>query len=101
MACAYMHTGDRNCLRFLNSGLLTKANKNRNFPNRHLSQLLQLVDWLEHLGMERFFEKEIKQTVVKAFRCWKGNAAGTGSQKHLESFEDAALLFQILRRHGY
>ncbi|EFJ33586.1 hypothetical protein SELMODRAFT_82917, partial [Selaginella moellendorffii] len=60
-----------------------------------------LVDWLEHLGIERFFRKGIEQTLIQAFRCWKGNAAGTGRQKHLESFEDAALLFRILRRHGY
>ncbi|XP_024525512.1 bifunctional isopimaradiene synthase, chloroplastic [Selaginella moellendorffii] len=101
-ACAYMHTGDKKCLRFLNGvleGPLTKPNKNRHF--RGLSQLLRLAEWLEHLGIERFFEKEIEQTLIQAFRCWRGNAAGSGSQKHLESFKDSALLFRILRRHGY
>ncbi|XP_024525392.1 bifunctional isopimaradiene synthase, chloroplastic isoform X1 [Selaginella moellendorffii] len=96
-ACAYMHTGDRKCLRFLNGlleGPLTK-------PNKNLSQLLRLVDWLEHLGIERFFEKDIEQTLIQAFRFWRGNAAGSGSQQHLKSFEDSALLFRILRRHGY
>ncbi|EFJ33585.1 hypothetical protein SELMODRAFT_406216 [Selaginella moellendorffii] len=68
-ACAYMHTGDKKCLRFLNGvleGPLTKPNKNRHF--RGLSQLLRLAEWLEHLGIERFFEKEIEQTLIQAFR---------------------------------
>nr|ADH29869.1 e-beta farnesene synthase [Pinus sylvestris] len=94
-ACVFMHTGDMKCLQFLNS-VLTKFGISVPFlyPVDLLEGLL-MVDNIVRLGIDRHFEKEIKEILDCVYRHWNE------SLNPVADLEITALGFRLLRLHRY
>eukprot|EP00253_Pinus_taeda_P017606 PITA_17606 len=101
-ACVFMHTGDMKCLEFLNS-VLTKFGSSSVpclYPVDLMERLL-IVDNVERLGIDRHFEKEIKEALDYVYRHWNDRGIGWGSLNPIADLETTALGFRLLRLHRY
>lgn len=56
-------------------------------------QRLELVDWIQRLGLANYFQKEINDALVST-----KNSNNFGTQDNLHG---SALCFRLLRQHGY
>jgi len=100
-ACVFMHTGDMKCLEFLNN-VLTKFGSSVPclYPVDLLERLL-IVDNVERLGIDRHFEKEIKEALDYVYRHWNDRGIGWGRLSPIADLETTALGFRLLRLHRY
>eukprot|EP01018_Ginkgo_biloba_P004093 Gb_39995 [translate_table: standard] len=100
-AYVFMHTGDENCLSFLNN-LVAKFGSYVPclYPVDLLERLLA-VDTVERLGIDRHFELEIKQALDYVHRYWNERGIGCGKDNSLPDLEITALGFRLLRLHRY
>ncbi|KAI9083037.1 hypothetical protein K1719_034941 [Acacia pycnantha] len=66
------------------------------------SQKLNLIDWVQRLGVSYQFEREIEEALAKIHNIYTNN-----DNNHITQDEDdnnlhsVALLFRLLRQHGY
>nr|ADX42737.1 (E)-beta-farnesene synthase 1 [Pseudotsuga menziesii] len=100
-ACVFMHTGDIKCLEFLNNVL---ANFGTFVPCLYPVDLLErllIVDNLVQLGIDRHFEKEIKEALDYVHRHWNERGIGWGRLNPIADLEITALGFRLLRLHRY
>eukprot|EP00253_Pinus_taeda_P021517 PITA_21517 len=100
-ACVFMHTGDVKCLEFL-SNVVSKFGDfvPCMYPVDLLERLL-IVDNIERLGIDRLFEKEIKEALDYVYRHWNERGIGWGRQNPIADLETTALGFLLLRLHRY
>eukprot|EP00253_Pinus_taeda_P017099 PITA_17099 len=100
-ACVFMHTGNVRCLEFL-SNVVSKFGGfvPCMYPVDLLERLLN-VDNIERLGIDRLFEKEIKEALDYVYRHWNERGIGWGRQNPIADLETTALGFLLLRLHRY
>nr|UXG91345.1 (+)-kaurene synthase [Callicarpa americana] len=95
-AAALIHCQDNKCLEYLHSVL--KIFKTW-VPTIHPADIytrLCMVDTLEGLGVDRYFQSEIDSILLETYRLWQ--------QKEEEIFKDitcCAMAFRLLRMKGY
>nr|QWV53995.1 kaurene synthase-like 4 [Chamaecyparis formosensis] len=100
-ACVYLHTGDKKCLQFLTT-LLSKFKDHA--PCVHpvdICERLRAVDNVERLGIDRYFQMEIKQTLDYVFRHWDKRGVGFGRESVVPDIDCTATGLRLLRLHGY
>ncbi|XP_057872501.2 bifunctional isopimaradiene synthase, chloroplastic isoform X2 [Cryptomeria japonica] len=100
-ACVFMHTGDKNCLRYLRN-LVTKFGDH--VPCMYpvdIEERLRAVDSVECLGLERHFETEIKQAMDYVFQYWGERGVGFGRESLVRDIDVTATGFRLLRIFGY
>ncbi|GLJ36179.1 hypothetical protein SUGI_0725950 [Cryptomeria japonica] len=100
-ACVFMHTGDKNCLRYLRN-LVTKFGNH--VPCMYpvdIEERLRAVDSIECLGLERHFETEIKQAMDYVFQYWGERGVGFGRESLVQDIDLTATGFRLLRTFGY
>ncbi|KAE9593484.1 putative alpha-farnesene synthase [Lupinus albus] len=61
-------------------------------------QKLELVDWIQKLGVANYFEKEVREFLESTNLSFKNNKNPISAE---ESLHVAALSFRLLRQHGY
>ncbi|GLJ31907.1 hypothetical protein SUGI_0642240 [Cryptomeria japonica] len=67
-------------------------------PNSSLLQRLSMVDSVERLGIDRHFQKEIKEALDHVYRHWNEQSFSSGKDADLNT---TALALRILRLHRY
>nr|AOG18234.1 diterpene synthase [Taiwania cryptomerioides] len=100
-ACAFLHTGDKKCLEFLTS-LLSKFKDHA--PCMYpvdICERLRAVDNVERLGIDRYFQTEIKQALDYVFRYWEERGIGFGRESVVPDIDCTATGLRLLRLHGY
>nr|WJJ50355.1 diterpene synthase 1 [Cephalotaxus harringtonia] len=100
-ACVLMHTGDNKCLEFLTT-LFSKFGDHA--PCMYpvdICERLRTVDSVEHLGIDRHFQKEIKQALDYVFRYWDERGIGLGRESLVPDINITATGLRLLRLHGY
>ncbi|XP_057873494.2 bifunctional levopimaradiene synthase, chloroplastic isoform X2 [Cryptomeria japonica] len=100
-ACVFMHTGDKKCLQFL-TDLVTKFEDH--VPCMYpvdIAERLRAVDSVECLGLERHFQKEIKQALDYVFQYWGERGVGFGRESMVPDIDVTATGFRLLRMFGY
>ncbi|GLJ33854.1 hypothetical protein SUGI_0680450 [Cryptomeria japonica] len=100
-ACVFMHTGDKKCLEFINSVVITCGDYVPCFYPSDLHDRLVAIETIEHLGIGRYFTKEIKNALDYVYRFWNIGGIGRGRNDTLANVNDTAMGFGILRLHGY
>jgi len=100
-ACVFMHTGDVKCLGFLNNVVAKFGNFVPCLYPVDLLERLLIVDNIERLGIDRHFEKEIKEALDYVYRHWNERGIGWGRQNRIADLETTALGFFLLRLHRY
>jgi len=100
-ACVFMHTGDVKCLGFLNNVVAKFGNFVPSLYHVDLLEHLLIVDNIERLGVDRHFEKEIKEALDYVYRHWNERGIGWGRQNPIADLETTALGFLLLRLHRY
>ncbi|GLJ38258.1 hypothetical protein SUGI_0778860 [Cryptomeria japonica] len=67
-----------------------------------LIQRLEMVDALQCLGIDRYFQDEIKAVLDFVYRCWDGSVGiGLGCKSATKDLNATALGFRLLRLHRY
>ncbi|GLJ57338.1 hypothetical protein SUGI_1317050 [Cryptomeria japonica] len=100
-ARVFLHTGDRKCLEFL-TALLSKFRDHA--PCMYpvdICERLRAVDNVERLGIDRYFQTEIKQALDYVFRYWDERGIGFGRDSQVPDIDCTATGFRLLRLHGY
>nr|AOG18228.1 copalyl pyrophosphate synthase-like protein [Taiwania cryptomerioides] len=100
-AAMFMHTGDQKCLDFLTFVL----NKFGDHVPCHypldLFERLWVVDTVERLGIDRYFQKEIKETLDYVYMYWDERGIGWARDNVVADIDDTTMGLRILRLHGY
>nr|AOG18233.1 diterpene synthase [Taiwania cryptomerioides] len=100
-ACVFLHTGDNKCLQFLTT-LLSKFQDHA--PCMYpvdICERLRAVDNVERLGIDRYFQTEIKQALDYVFRYWTERGVGFGRESLVPDIDCTATALRLLRLHGY
>nr|AEK75338.1 labda-7,13E-dien-15-ol producing bifunctional diterpene synthase [Selaginella moellendorffii] len=101
-ACVYMHTKDPRCLEYL-KGVVKKVKNS--VPCQYaidLFERLWIVDTLERLGIDRYFQPEIKNILDYVYKYWSDKKGiGWGRESYLKDIDDTSMGFRLLRLHGY
>ncbi|GLJ51665.1 hypothetical protein SUGI_1097930 [Cryptomeria japonica] len=67
-----------------------------------LIEQLEMVDALQCLGIDRYFQAEIKEALDYVYRCWDGSVGiGLGSKSVMKNLNATALGLKLLRLHRY
>ncbi|GLJ38213.1 hypothetical protein SUGI_0777900, partial [Cryptomeria japonica] len=67
-----------------------------------LIQHLEMVDALQCLGIDRYFQDEIKEALDYVYRCWDGSVGiREGSESSVRNLNATALGLRLLRLHRY
>ncbi|XP_057823165.1 bifunctional levopimaradiene synthase, chloroplastic isoform X2 [Cryptomeria japonica] len=100
-ACVFLHTGDKKCLEFLTT-LLSKFKDHAPcvYPV-DICERLRAVDNVERLGIDRYFQTEIKQALDYVFRYWDKRGVGFGRESLVPDIDCTATGLRLLRLHGY
>ncbi|KAJ7552053.1 hypothetical protein O6H91_06G039800 [Diphasiastrum complanatum] len=100
-ACVLMHTGNQKCLDFLNSVLPRFNNAAPCHYPLDLFERLWAVDGLMRLGIDRFFQKEIKESLDHVYKYWTETGIGWARENPVHDVDDTCMGFRLLRLHGY
>eukprot|EP00253_Pinus_taeda_P006279 PITA_06279 len=100
-ACVFMHTGDIKCLQFLKIVLAKFGSFVPCLYPVDLLERLLIVDNIVRLGIDRHFEKEIKESLDYVYRHWNVRGIGWDRVNPIADLEITALGFQLLRLHRY
>nr|BAF43701.1 putative sesquiterpene synthase [Cycas taitungensis] len=101
-AFVYMHTGDQKCLAFLNRVLAKFGSCAPCLYPVDLLERLLAVDTVERLGIDRHFERQIKESLDYVYRHWNDESGiACGRESVLPDLETTALGFRLLRLHRY
>eukprot|EP01018_Ginkgo_biloba_P010656 Gb_07328 [translate_table: standard] len=100
-ACVFMHTGDPKCLSFLNNMLLKFGNCVPCLYPLDLLERLSTVDIVQRLGIDRHFEKEIKEALDYVYRYWNQRGIGWARASPVADLEITAMGLRILRLYQY
>ncbi|KAJ7553180.1 hypothetical protein O6H91_06G087100 [Diphasiastrum complanatum] len=100
-ACVLMHTGNQKCLDFLNSILPKFDNAVPCHYPLDLFERLWAVDGLMRLGVDRFFQKEIREALDYVYKYWTEAGIGWASESPVHDLDDTCMGFRLLRLHGY
>nr|UPQ49781.1 levopimaradiene synthase [Phylloglossum drummondii] len=100
-ACVLMHTGNQKCLDFLNSVLPRFNNAVPCHYPLDLFERLWAIDGLMRLGVDRFFQTEIKQTLDYVYKYMTETGIGWARENPVHDIDDTCMAFRILRLHGY
>ncbi|KAL0323965.1 UNVERIFIED_CONTAM: Class I diterpene synthase TPS6, chloroplastic [Sesamum calycinum] len=95
-AAAFIHTQDNNCFQYLHSVLITFKTWVPTVYPIDVYARLSMVDTLQRLGVDRYFQSEIDSILEETYRLWQ--------QKEEEIFTDitcCAMAFRLLRIQGY
>ncbi|KAL0330886.1 UNVERIFIED_CONTAM: Cis-abienol synthase, chloroplastic [Sesamum angustifolium] len=95
-AAAFIHTQDNNCFQYLHSVLITFKTWVPTVYPIDIYARLSMVDTLQRLGVDRYFQSEIDSILEETYRLWQ--------QKEEEIFTDitcCAMAFRLLRIQGY
>ncbi|KAK4388989.1 Cis-abienol synthase, chloroplastic [Sesamum angolense] len=95
-AAAFIHTQDNNCFQYLHSVLITFKTWVPTVYPIDVYARLRMVDTLQRLGVDRYFQSEIDSILEETYRLWQ--------QKEEEIFTDitcCAMAFRLLRIQGY
>ncbi|KAJ0691801.1 putative ent-copalyl diphosphate synthase [Helianthus annuus] len=100
-AFALMNTKDEKCLQYL-TNIVT--NFNGGVPNVYPVDLFEhiwVVDYLQRLGISRYFKPEIKNCVEYIHRYWTNDGICWAKNSNVQDIDDTAMGFRVLRMHGY
>ncbi|WOL11698.1 ent-copalyl diphosphate synthase 1, chloroplastic-like [Canna indica] len=100
-AYALMQTGDENCHKYLERIV---QRFNGGVPNVYpvdLFEHLWVVDRLQRLGISRYFEQEIKDSLDYVYRYWTDEGICWAKNTSVRDVDDTAMGFRLLRLHGY
>ncbi|XP_044485621.1 (-)-kolavenyl diphosphate synthase TPS28, chloroplastic-like isoform X2 [Mangifera indica] len=100
-AYALMQTKDDNCLKYLNR---TVQRFNGGVPNVYpvdMFQRLWAVDRLQRLGISRYFQPEITQSMQYVYRYWTEEGICWARNSPVHDIDDTAMGFRLLRLHGF
>eukprot|EP00253_Pinus_taeda_P007639 PITA_07639 len=100
-ACVFMHTGDMKCLQFFKIVLAKFGSFVPCLYPVDLLERLLIVDNIVRLGIDRHFEKEIKEALDYVYRHWNVRGIGWDRVNPIADLEITALGFQLLRLHRY
>ncbi|GLJ33855.1 hypothetical protein SUGI_0680490 [Cryptomeria japonica] len=100
-ACVFMHTGDKKCLDFINFVVTICGDYVPCFYPSDLHERLVVIDTVEHLGIGRYFKKEIKHALDYVYRLWNNGGIGRGRYDIIANVNDTSMGFRILRLNGY
>ncbi|KAL0330186.1 UNVERIFIED_CONTAM: Cis-abienol synthase, chloroplastic [Sesamum radiatum] len=95
-AAAFIHTQDNNCFQYLHSVLITFKTWVPTVYPIDVYACLSMVDTLQRLGVDRYFQSEIDSILEETYRLWQ--------QKEEGIFTDitcCAMAFRLLRIQGY
>ncbi|XP_044495338.1 (E,E)-geranyllinalool synthase isoform X2 [Mangifera indica] len=102
-AGAFMATGNKSCLAYLQS--LVQRNSNGVPPVYPIDEdliKLSVVNQIQRLGLVEHFVREIEEILKQVYRNYNNEGSST-KQMNLfsEKLYKDSLAFQLLRRHGY
>ncbi|XP_027188128.1 ent-copalyl diphosphate synthase, chloroplastic isoform X2 [Cicer arietinum] len=100
-AFALMNTKDENALNYLHK-IVNKFNGG--VPNVFPVDLFEhmwAVDRLERLGISRYFQQEIKDSVNYVLRYWTDKGICWARNSEVQDIDDTAMGFRLLRLHGH
>ncbi|KAJ0053559.1 hypothetical protein Pint_03312 [Pistacia integerrima] len=100
-AYALMQTKDDKCLKYLKR---TVQRFNGGVPNVYpvdMFQRLWAVDRLQRLGISRFFQAEITQSMDYVYRYWTEEGICWARNTRVHDIDDTAMGFRLLRLHGF
>ncbi|KAJ7532189.1 hypothetical protein O6H91_14G075600 [Diphasiastrum complanatum] len=100
-ACVLMNTGNQKCLDFLDTILRTFKNAVPCSYPLDLFERLWVVDGLMRLGIDRFFQNEIKNLLQYVYKYWTETGIGWASESAVHDLDDTCMGFRLLRLHGY
>eukprot|EP01018_Ginkgo_biloba_P016482 Gb_04666 [translate_table: standard] len=101
-ACVFMHTQNKRCLHFLNFVLSKFGDYVPCHYPLDLFERLWAVDTVERLGIDRYFKKEIKESLDYVYRYWDAErGVGWARCNPIPDVDDTAMGLRILRLHGY
>ncbi|XP_044503416.1 (-)-kolavenyl diphosphate synthase TPS28, chloroplastic-like [Mangifera indica] len=100
-AYALMQTKDENCLKYLKR-IVQKFNGG--VPNVYpvdMFEHLWAVDRLQRLGISRYFQPEITQSLEYVYRYWTKEGICWARNSHVHDIDDTSMGFRLLRLHGF
>ncbi|GLJ31261.1 hypothetical protein SUGI_0626970 [Cryptomeria japonica] len=103
-ACVFMHTGDKNCLRYLRNLVTMFGDHGNSLPCMYpvdIEERLRAVDSVECLGLECHFETEIKQAMDYVFQYWSERGVGFGRENLIRDIDVTATGFRLLGIFSY
>nr|UPQ49784.1 cis-kolav-3,13e-dienol synthase [Marchantia polymorpha] len=101
-ACAYLHTGNESCFRYLTSIPQLCDGAAPPFYPSDIFQRLWAVDRLQRLGIARHFESEIKASLDYVYEHFSSRVGCSwASTCNVTDLDDSAMAFRLLRLHGY
>lgn len=100
-ACALAQTSDINCLRYLNEITEKYDGGAPNVYPVDLFERLWTVDRIERLGIARYFESEITDSLEYVYRYWTNEGIGWARDSPVKDVDDTSMAFRLLRSHGF
>nr|UPQ49777.1 ent-kaurene synthase [Pallavicinia lyellii] len=100
-AACLLHVNDDKALNYIN-GLLDRFDDA--VPNVYpvdLFQNLWMIDRLQRLGIDRFFEKEIKRSLDYVYKYYENCGIAWARNSPVQDLDDTSMGFRLLRQHGY
>ncbi|WCJ21541.1 Ent-copalyl diphosphate synthase chloroplastic [Euphorbia peplus] len=100
-AYALMQTKDQNCLEYL-SKIVHKFNGG--VPNVYPVDLFEhiwAVDRLQRLGISRYFQPQLKDSVDYVARYWEEDGICWARNSSVQDVDDTAMGFRVLRSFGH
>ncbi|OVA12584.1 Terpene synthase [Macleaya cordata] len=100
-AFALMKTKDQNCLTYLHKAV---KKFNGGVPNVYPVDLFEhiwVVDRLERLGISRYFQSEIEESLNYVSRYWTEDGICWARNSRVQDIDDTAMGFRLLRLHGH
>uniref|UniRef100_A0A0E0JYG4 ent-copalyl diphosphate synthase n=1 Tax=Oryza punctata TaxID=4537 RepID=A0A0E0JYG4_ORYPU len=100
-AYALMQTGDKKCFTYIDRIIKKFDGGVPNVYPVDLFERLWVVDRLERLGISRYFQREIEQTMDYINRHWTEDGICWARNSNVKEVDDTAMAFRLLRLHGY
>ncbi|CAM6082817.1 unnamed protein product [Calypogeia fissa] len=100
-AACLLHTKDEKALGYLTRLLDRFNNAVPNVYPVDLFEHMWIVDRLERLGIDRYFEKEIKDCLDYVYKFFSSYGIGWARGSAVQDLNDTAMGFLLLRKHGY
>nr|BAJ39816.1 ent-kaurene synthase [Liochlaena subulata] len=100
-AACLLHTKDEKALSYLTSLLDRFNNAVPNVYPVDLFEHMWTVDRLQRLGIDRYFEKEIKDSLDYVYKYYKSVGIGWARGSVVQDLDDTAMGFRLLRQNGY
>ncbi|XP_065861147.1 ent-copalyl diphosphate synthase 1 [Euphorbia lathyris] len=100
-AYALMQTKDHNCLEYLNKIVQKFKGGVPNVYPVDLFEHIWAVDRLQRLGISRYFEPQLKDSVDYVARYWEEDGICWARNSSVHDVDDTAMGFRVLRLFGH